>query len=462
MGCRCWLSCPSPRNFAKFSGISLVVSAFFVFIWLSFFTPELLPSVQDAAPSHLRLDNTTSSISTNETLIPEDLVVTPVVTSVLSVPVLTLNSNFNVSSAALLSLDLLVVSGIMKRGSPPINPLAMVKIGEVSFVFTLFKRFDAIDLGTKTTVNMAFTFHFKPEKKIPPKLSTSAPISVFLKLDSTTINVPVLPSSKSYLSSCITTVRDISIPRFGAWINYNSKVLGSDTVVIYIPSDFSMNNAEELQLIASKTSTRLVFVNVPDYFLGSEYIHYHGQPFLYLDCWLRSASAKYLQFSDIDEFFVAGEVNLETFFNDKIGSVSFGSQRYSLSYCTTTHEGLSSILSRAIESPLSQEDEQTLFSTVSPVDLMPVSEDFLPVCRKDAHTYLKFDYKFCRRGKGVRKYFVRPTSLAMPYVHSCSLNSLSHVDVDSRLALFRHYRGFGYVKQPICDGTLSELTQWNQ
>ncbi|KAL0212148.1 hypothetical protein RCL1_005774 [Eukaryota sp. TZLM3-RCL] len=144
----------------------------------------------------------------------------------------------------------------MKRGSPPINPLAMVKIGEVSFVFTLFKRFDAIDLGHGSKLTTSFTFHFKPQNEVFPSLSTSDLSSVSLILDSNVVSVPIfLPDTPSYLTSCITTVRDVSIPRFGAWINYNSKVLGSDTVVIYIPSDFSMNNAEELQLIASKTST---------------------------------------------------------------------------------------------------------------------------------------------------------------------------------------------------------------
>ncbi|KAL0231204.1 hypothetical protein GEMRC1_010609 [Eukaryota sp. GEM-RC1] len=139
--------------------------------------------------------------------------------------------------------------------------------------------------------------------------------------------------------------------------------------------------------------------------------------------------SEFVFFPDYDEFLTfSSSMSINDLFTSEIGSVTFGSQFYSTKYCFKNDFNI----------PITKR--------------MPIYEDPLPEC-KDT----KYNPFNCPRQHGRRKYIARPSVIGNLNLHSCSIfgQNFKVLNIDPRIAVLRHYRG--YIKQDldICTKLLS-------
>ncbi|KAL0231823.1 hypothetical protein GEMRC1_011227 [Eukaryota sp. GEM-RC1] len=156
-------------------------------------------------------------------------------------------------------------------------------------------------------------------------------------------------------------------------------------------------------------------------------VHYFGQSLILFDCLLNSVNRYvYLFLNDIDEYLMIPKyLQFSDLFDDNTAAVSFGTKKYLTEYCTVHPSNF----------------EIFIFS--SPIDLMPIELSLFPECREHKHQHLKFDPEFCVKGKGLRKYIVKPDLIDILFVHSpIAVQGKKIKEVSTRFGLYRHYRGY--------------------
>ncbi|KAL0241230.1 hypothetical protein GEMRC1_006465 [Eukaryota sp. GEM-RC1] len=139
--------------------------------------------------------------------------------------------------------------------------------------------------------------------------------------------------------------------------------------------------------------------------------------------------SEFVFFPDYDEFLTfLSPLSIYDLFTSEIGSVSFGSQFYSTKYCFKNDFSI----------PVTKR--------------MPIPIDPFPEC-KDS----KFDPFNCPQQHGRRKFIARPTVIGGLNLNSCSIieDKFDILDLDARVAVLRHYRGYIRIDLDVCTKLLS-------
>ncbi|KAL0231492.1 hypothetical protein GEMRC1_010896 [Eukaryota sp. GEM-RC1] len=238
-------------------------------------------------------------------------------------------------------------------------------------------------------------------------------------------------------SVCIPTVRNADPVRLFQFFNYYLDNFNVDNFQIYVTK-------EELSSISSLLTSpdRYSLIVVDDDRVLNQ-VHYFGQSLILLDCLLNSVNRyEYLFLNDIDEYLMLPKYfKFSDLFDDETAAVSFGTKRYLIEFCTV------------------QPSNFEIFNFSSPIDIMPIELSMVPACRKHKHQHLKFDPEFCVRGKGLRKYIVKPNLIEILFVHSPIVVTGKKIkEVSTRFGLYRHYRGYPYkTNQNVCSKSLEEF-----
>ncbi|KAL0212303.1 hypothetical protein RCL1_005929 [Eukaryota sp. TZLM3-RCL] len=269
----------------------------------------------------------------------------------------------------------------------------------------------------------AFIVHYKLSST---SLSSSSVTLSFA--NSQPVNIPIYQQPYiSFLSACIPTLYKVNVTRVSQWVNYYTNNHELDSVTLYVTRDFIEKDKSDFEsnLIVARNLS-IDYVIVPPLF-ETKQVFYHGQSLSVYDCLLKSMYHSFVFFQDLDEFLVFEPgFNLNSLLNlQDIGGITFGSQRYSLDYCTEPY--------------------------IDPPTSMPIPTDSLPECdirdtrrnKTPASKAAEINHQMCLINPGRRKHVVKPTSIASQSVHRLKLfKPFKLINLDTRIGYLKHYRGF--------------------